>query len=133
MPLRYEGGTLPLGLGKIKVTVSEDKLVFTQGARKLSIPLQKLEGIARNTDVRRRFGASVLSAVPRVHLDTVEEYYVGLTWTDSGPEGQFGTRLEGVFKLSGSDYYNFLATLERLTGKKAVDTHRAPAVVRYGI
>jgi hypothetical protein len=40
---------------------------------------------------------------------------------------------EGVFKLSGSEYSKFLTTLERLTGKKPVETRRVAAVVRYGI
>jgi len=133
LPMRYEGGTLPLGPGKTHATVSEDRLVFTQGGRKLAIPLENITIIACNTDVRRRFGASVLGAVPRLHLDTSETYYVGLTWTSNAREGQPAITWEGVFKLTGSEYSKFLTTLERLTGKKPLDTRRVPAVVRYGI
>lgn len=133
LPMRYEGGTLPLGQGKTKATISEDRLVFTQGHRKLAIPLQDITAIACNTDVRRRFGALVLGAVPRLHLDTAETYYVGLTWTSDSGDGQPAIKWEGIFQLSGSEYSRFLTTLERLTGKKPVDTSRVPAVVRYGI
>jgi len=132
-PMKYEGGSLPLEQGKTQVTIAESKVVFTQGQHKLAIPLQNITMISCNTDVRRRFGAAVLGAVPKLHLDTAEEHYVGLTWIGESHEGQPPARLEGVFKLSGDDYSDFLATLERLTGQKAVDTHRVPTVVRYGI
>lgn len=130
--MRYEGGTLPLGQGRTEATILEDRLVFSQGHRKLAIPLQNITTIAYNTDVHRRFGAPVLGAVPLLHLDTSEIYYVGLTWT-SHREDQPGMTWQGIFKLSGSEYSKFLETLERRTGKKAIDTSRVPAVVRYGI
>ena len=133
LPMRYEGGTLPLGQGKTQATISDDRLVFTQGGHKLAIPLQNITTIACNTGVRRRFGASVLGAVPLLHLDTSETYYVGLTWTSDGREGQPAMTWDGVFKLSGSEYSKFLSALERLTGKKPLDTRHVAAVVRYGI
>lgn len=132
-PMKYEGGSLPLEQGKTEVSISENKVVFTQGQHKLAIPLENITMISCNTDVRRRFGASVLGVVPKLHLDTAETYYVGLTWVGESHGDQPAARLEGVFKLSGGDYSDFLKTLERLTGQKAVDTHRVPTVVRYGI
>lgn len=132
-PMKYEGGSLPLEQGKTQVTISASKVVFTQGQHKLAIPLENITMISCNTDVRRRFGAAVLGVVPKLHLDTAEAYYVGLTWIGDSHGGQPPARLEGVFKLSGGDYSDFLRTLERLTGQKAVDTHRVPTVVRYGI
>src|SRR5579872_3860689 len=110
LPMKYEGGTLPLGQGKTRATISEDKVVFTQGDRKLAIPLEHITMISCNTDVHRRFGASVLAAVPKLHLDTAEAYYVGLSWTGDGHDGQPPIRAEGVFRLSGSGYSDFLAT-----------------------
>jgi len=133
LPMRYEGGTLPLGQGKTRATILENKVVFTQGDRKLAIPLENITRISCNTDVHRRFGALLLAAVPKLHLDTAEEYYVGLTGTGAGHDGALGVRIEGVFRLSGNDYGDFLAALERLTGQKAVDTHRVGAVVDYGL
>lgn len=117
--MKYAGGTLPLDQGKTHVTIAADKVVFKQGHHALAIPLQNITMISCNTDVHRRLRALV-----------AEDYYVGLTWTgDSEP----ASRAEGVFKVSSSDYDDFLATLERLTGQKAVDTHRVPTVVRYGL
>lgn len=133
LPMTYEGGTLPLDQGKTRVTISENKVVFSQGDRKLAVPVEDITTISCNTDVRRRFGASVLGAVPKLHLDTAETHYVGLTLTGDSHEGQPPVRIEGIFRLSGSEYGDFLATLERLTGKKAVDTNRVPSVVRYGL
>ena len=133
LPMKYEGGTLPLGQSKTYATVSEKKVVFTQGNRKLAIPLQNITAIWCNTSVRRRFGAPVLGVVPRLHLDTAEAYYIGLTWTGDHHDDAPAARIDGVFKLRAGEYYNFLTTLERLTGKKAVDTHRVPAIVRYGL
>lgn len=133
LPMKYEGGTLPLGQGKTQVTLSENKVVFTQGHHALAIPLQNITMISCNTDVHRRFGAPVLGAVPRLHLDLAEAHYVGLTWAGESHDGQPPARLEGVFRLSAGDYGDFLTALERLTGQKAVDTHRVPTVVRYGI
>jgi len=133
LAMKYEGGTLPLEQGRTHATISDDKVVFTQGRYTLAIPLEHIATIACSTGVRRRFGAPVLGVVPRLHLDTAETYYVGLTWMDASRDGQPGTRTEGVFKLRGSEYSEFLGTLERLTGKAAVDTGRVPAVVRYGI
>lgn len=133
LPMKYEGGTLPLGQGKTRAAITDDKLVFTQGHRRLAIPLQDITVISCNIDVRRRLGASVLGVLPGLHLDTAEAYYVGLTWTGTSHDGQPPARIEGVFRLSSSEYGDFVTTLEHLTGKKAVDTHRVPAVVRYGI
>ena len=131
--VRYEGGTLPLDLGRTHVTISENKVVFTQGHRTLAIPLQNITAISCNADVRRRFGASVLGVVPRLHLDTAETYYVGLTWTGTSHEGRAPVRTEGIFRLNSTEYNDFLATLERLTGKSAVDTRRVPTVVDFGL
>ena len=133
VPMKYEGGTLPLGQGRTRVTFSDDKVVFTQGHRKLAIPLEDITTISCNTDVRRRFGASLVGRVPGLHLDTAEDYYVGLSWAGNSHGAEPESRAEGVFKLSSSDYSNFLATLERLTGKTAVDTRRVPSVVHYGL
>jgi len=120
-PMKYEGGTLPFGQHKIKATVAEDELLLIHGSQRLAIPLRNITALSCGTDVRRRVGASVLERVPRMHLDKAESYYIGLTWTGN----------EAVVKLSGAEYRDFLAALERLTGIKAVNTSRVPTVVRY--
>ena len=39
--------------------------------------------------------------------------------------------MEVLFKLNKSEYDTFLSGLERLTGKKAVDTNQTRTAVRY--
>ena len=121
VPVTYAGGTLPLTQGKIKATVEEDALVLHHRNQKVSIPIQSITAISSGTDVRRRFGATVLGVVPKMHLDKAEAHYVGLTWSGA----------EAVLKLNASEYRDFLGTLERLTGRKATDTRKTPTVVRY--
>ena len=85
------------------------------------VPVKSIAAVTCGTDVRRRFGASVLSVVPLMHLDKSETYYVGITLNNG----------ELVFKMSNSEYRDFLAGLERITGLKAVNTAKVPTVVRY--
>jgi hypothetical protein len=123
---KYEGGTVPMSAGKIKATVAEDQVIFQHGAHRLVIPMQNITAVTCNTDVRRRFGASVLAMVPRMHLDKAESYYIGLTWT-----AEKSSKAEMVLRLTGSEYRDFLAVIERLAGIKAVNPDRVPTVVRY--
>ena len=119
--MKYEGGTLPFGQQKIRAKVAEDELLLIHGDRRLAIPLDHITALSCGVDVRRRTGAGVLEKIPHMHLDKSEAYYVGLTWGGN----------EAVLKLSASEYRDFVAALERLTGMKAVDTGRVPTVVRY--
>jgi len=121
VPVTYEGGNLPLAQGRIKATVQEDAVVLHHRHQKVSIPIESITAISSGTDVRRRFGATVLGVVPKMHLDKAETHYVGLTWSGS----------EAVLKLSAGEYRDFLATLERLTGRKATDSSKTATVVRY--
>lgn len=129
VPVKYEGGTLPLNQGKTKATISGDEIVFSHGAQKIAIPLKDISAISCSTDVRRRFGASVLGVVPMMHLDTEEEHYIGLSWAD----GKQASKVEAVLKLSNDEYRGLLATLERLTGRKAVNTNEIPTAIKYGL
>jgi len=132
-PAKYEGGTLPLNQHRITATVGEDEVVFVHGNQRFAVPLQNITAISCGTDIRRRFGAAVLGVVPRMHLDKAEAYYVGLTWTGNSGEGQKASKVEAVFKLGNSEYRDFVAVLERLTGRKAVNTGKVPTVVRYDL
>jgi hypothetical protein len=38
-----------------------------------------------------------------------------------------------LFKLNSGEYREFLAALERLTGRKAVDANKTPTVVHYDL
>ena len=129
VPVRYEGGTASLSQGKVKVAISGDEIVFSHGGQTLAVPLKSISGVAFSTDVRRRFGASVLGIVPKLHLATEEGHYVGLSWAG----GEQASKGEVVLKLSNGEYREFLATLETLTGRKAVNTHEILTGVRYGL
>src|ERR1044072_3415933 len=65
---KYEGGTLPLNQGRIRATIAEDEVVFHHGSQRVAIPLKNITALTCSTDVRRRFGASVLGMVPLMHL-----------------------------------------------------------------
>jgi hypothetical protein len=130
VPVKYEGGTLSLSRGKLTATITEDELVFTRGNQKLSVSLTNIRAVTCGIEVRRRSGATVLGVVPRLHLDTAEEHYVGLT-LEAG--GQMNSGIEAVLKMNGGQYRDFLTTLERLTGRRAVNTGEIPTVVQYGL
>ena len=133
VPIRYAGGTLPLSQGKGVAHISGDRVIFSHGREKVAIPLQNLTSISCSIDARRRFGAPVLGVLPLLHLDTATEHYVGLTWAGDSREGAPAGRMEAVLQLNGSEFGDFLATLERVTGKKAVNSKSVPTVVRYGL
>jgi hypothetical protein len=131
--VKYEGGTLPLNQSKVTATVAEDEVIFVHGNERFAVPLKSITALSCGTDVRRRFGASVLAMLPRMHLDKVEMYYVGLTWTGNSREGKKTSKVEAVLKLSNSEYHDFVAVLERLTGIKAVNADKVPTVIRYDL
>jgi hypothetical protein len=131
VPVKYEGGNLPLTQNKIKATVAEDQIILVQGKEKVVVPVRNIVAVTCGTDVRRRFGASVLGVVPLMHLDKAERYYVGMTVSSEVPEGGKSSKMEVVFQMNNSEYRDFLAALERITGLKAINTGKVPTVVRY--
>jgi len=128
---KYEGGTVALSPGRIKATIAEDEVVFLHGNQKLAIPLKNITAVTCSTDVRRRFGSSVLGIVPLVHLDKTELHYIGLTWT--GNSNGEKSKVEMVLRLTSGEYRDFLAAIERLAGIKAVNADKVPTVVRYDL
>jgi len=130
-PVQYEGGSLRLKPShSAKAVVAGSEVVFVQHRRQISVPVQSISNISCATDVHRRFGAAVLGLVPRMDLGKVQEHYVGVTWAENSTSPEKG---EVLFRLSAAEYRDFVATLERLTGKQAVDTRKTPTVVRYGL
>jgi hypothetical protein len=81
--------------------------------------------------VHHRFGGAVLGAVPYMHLGASENHYVGVSWTEASATGGNTPKVEVLFKLNKSEYAAFLSGLERMTGKKAVDTRQTLTAVRY--
>jgi len=128
-PATYEGGSLPLDHSKVKATLLQNEVVLVQHGRKISVPAGSITEIACAVGVHRRTGASVLDVVPKMHLGETENHYVGMAWTQ-GEDASAG-KVEVLFKLSKSEYAAFLSGLERMTGKKAVDTNQTLTAVRY--
>ncbi|MGA2039604.1 MAG: hypothetical protein ABSH42_10040 [Bryobacteraceae bacterium] len=129
-PANYEGGTLQLGHSKVRATLGADEVVLVQHGRRIAVPASSITEIDCATGVHRRLGAAVLDVVPYMHLGESESHYVGVTWINSAETGAT-PKVEVLFKLNKSEYAAFLSSLERLTGKKAVDTNQTRTAVHY--
>ena len=119
--VQYEGGSLPLTQGKIRAAIAGNDLLFLHGGTKLAIPLRSITRITYGTDHHK----SMLCYVPFLELD--KSYHVGLTWTGDSREASN----EAVLKLKEGNHRRFVATLEELTGISAVNSDKAPAIVRF--
>ncbi len=102
-PLTYSGGSLPFNHNRIHAILHEDEVVLTQHGRRVAIPAKEITGI---------------SCAENAH-------YIGVSWAE--PEGAS----EALLKLSSAEYHDFLIALEKVAGRKAVDTNQVPTVVRY--
>jgi len=129
-PASYEGGTLPFDHSKVKATLGPDEVILVQHGHRISVPASSITEIACATGLRRRLGASVLDVVPYMHLGESESHYVGVTWVNAGT-GAKAPKVEVLFKLNKTEYGAFLSGLERLTGKKAIDTNQTLTTVHY--
>ncbi len=126
-PVTYAGGNLPLKHDKVTASFDNGELVLVQHGQRIAVPAGNVTAISCGRDIRRRFGAAVLGVVPWMQLDKAETNYVGVTWKDDTGE------VEALFKLGSREYRDFLGALEASTGKKAVDPHKVPVVVHYGL
>ena len=129
-PATYAGGSLPLDHHKVRATLGKDEVVFTQGGRRIVVPVKIITGISCGKKMRHRLGGSVLDVVPMMHLGESQDHYIGVTWT--GAHGD-PARAQALLKLSRGEYRSFLAALEQATGIKAVNTNQVATVVRYEI
>lgn len=130
-PANYAGGTLPFDRSKVKATLGTDEVILVQHGHRIAVPASSITEIVCATGVRRRLGAAVLDVVPYMHLGESENHYVGVTWMNSAATGARTPKVEVLFKLNKSEYSAFLSGLERLTGKKAVDTNQTLTAVHY--
>ena len=89
----------------------------------MEVPIGEITALSAGTEIHHR---ALLGVVPSRRLGVAQEHFVGLGWTDSN-----GAGVQVVFKLGSRQYEQFLSDLERLTGRKAIDTERVPTVVRY--
>ena len=129
-PASYEGGTLGFDHSKVRATLGADQVILMQHGRRVAVPASSITGIDCATGVHRRFGAAVLGAVPYMHLGATQNHYVAVSWKNAGTAAQT-PQVEAMFKLNKSEYGAFLSGLERLTGRKALDTNRTRTTVRY--
>ena len=132
-PVTYEGGSLPLSHNRIKASLGSDEVVLAQHRRRIAVPGRDIVEISCGSQVHRRLGAAVLNAIPRLHLGEAETHYIGVAWADGSRDGSAAAKTEVLFRVNGSDYRQLLASLERMTGKKAVDTTQVPSAVRYSL
>ena len=132
-PVMYEGGNLPLSHNRITASVESDGVVLAQHRHRIAVPVRDIMEISCGSQVHRRLGAAVLNAIPGLRLGETETHYIGVTWTDGGREGTGAAKTEVLFRVNGGDYRKLLGSLERMTGKKAVDTTQVPTTVRYSL
>jgi hypothetical protein len=105
-------------------------VVLAQRRHRIAVPGRDIMEISCGSQVHRRLGAAVLN---RLHLGEAETYYIGVAWADGRNEGPGEAKTEVLFRVSGSDYRQILASLEQMTGKKAIDTTQTPTAVRYSL
>jgi len=115
-PVTYAGGGLPLSQRKVTARFDNGAVVFVQHGQRLTVPVRSITAISCGSDVHRR-----------MKVARTEKDYIGVTWTSDNRE------VEALFKASGREYRDFLKALETSTGKKAVDAHKVPVVVHYGL
>jgi hypothetical protein len=127
-PMKYEGGSLPLKVHDgLKVQVEKESVIVLQGKQRFSVPVAAISEISYGNDVHRRVGAAVgvgivtLGVGALLALAKTKKHYVGITW-----EGAAAEHVNGgvVFKVGKGEYRGFIAALEGLTGKKAVDADK---------
>ena len=91
-------------------------IVLVQYGHEVAVPAGRITAISYGSDVRR--GITLLKS---------ETGYVGVAWSDDT------RKHEVLFRLGSREYHEFVPALEALTGKKAVDAHKVPTVVDYGV
>jgi hypothetical protein len=128
-PVTYEGGSLPLSHNRITASIESDEVVLAQHRHRIAVPVRDIMEISCGSQVHRRLGAAVLNAIPGLRLGDAETHYIGVAWTDATG----AAKTEVLFRVNESDYRELLASLERMTGKKAVDTTQVPTAVRYSL
>lgn len=125
--MKYEGGSLPLKTGDLKVELAKEAIEILQGKQRFPITVASITEISYGNDVHRRVGAAVGVAIftlgigALLALAKTKKHYVGVTWEGEGSEHAKGGV---VFKVGKGEYRGFIAALEGLTGKKAIDADK---------
>jgi len=121
----YDGGSLPglksgttvkLIVDPKTIRIAHDKDEFP------GIPANSVTEISYGQDVHRRVGAAIGVAVFTLGLGALlalsksKKHFIGLTWADGDSKGGF------AMQCDKNEYRGILASLEGITGKKAVDS-----------
>lgn len=123
--MKYEGGSLPLNDSKLKVQPGAREILIVQGKQRILISTSSVTEISYGNDVHRRVGAAVgvgvvtLGVGALLALTKTKKHYVGITW-EGNQQAEFA-RGGAIFKVGKGEYRGFIAALEGVTGKKAVD------------
>ena len=150
-PMKYEGGSLQMDQhDNLEVFVGKQNVVIVQGKKREVVPVAGITEISYGNDVHRRVGAAVGVGVVTLGIGALlllvktKKHYVGIIWDQPGgtatapvpavsnsvaarpsgaePAPAAPTNKGGVvFKVGKGEYRGFIAALEGITGKRAVD------------
>jgi hypothetical protein len=135
IPMKYEGGSLALDQHDgLKVTILGDSISISQDDKRFSIPAKAITEVSYGNDVHRRVGAAVGVALVTLGIGAMlllvktKKHYVGVVWDNPNAVADSVAPPKGgvVFKVGKGEYRGFIAALEGLTGKKAVNADGAP-------
>jgi len=137
MSMKYEGGSLPLKLHDgVKVALSANQISIWQKKETFMVQTGSITEISYGNDVHRRVGAAIgvgivtLGIGAMLLLVKTKKHYVGIVWDDakSGENSEPAKSLPAmpskggtIFKVGKGEYRGFIAALEGITGKKAVN------------
>jgi hypothetical protein len=121
----YDGGSLPsvkAGTGvKLYVDPAAIRILHDKDTL-ITIPAASVTEISYGQDVHRRVGAAIGVAVFTLGLGALlalsksKKHFIGLTWANGDAKGGF------AMQCDKNEYRGILASLEGITGKKAVDS-----------
>lgn len=124
--VNYDGGSLPdMKANTTAHIVVDQTMIHILGDKDKEvavIPANAVTEISYGQDVHRRIGAAIGIGVFTLGLGALmaltksKKHYVGLTWADGDKKGGF------AMQCDKNDYRGFLAALEGVTGKKAVNS-----------
>ena len=127
--VEYEGGNLALKQHKaLKATLAADEVILKQGGRQFTLSGGQVVSVIEGSQ-HRRAGFSHGIGPLRERIKT--EHYVGVSWAGNATDGNEASE-EIVLKVRESQYPAFLASLEGLTGKKAMNADKTGLTVHYG-
>jgi hypothetical protein len=123
--VKYDGGSLQDAKAgaDLSLYVSSDSVRIMKGKTEIANILpSNITELSYGQDVHRRVGAAIGLAVISfgigglMALTKSKKHFVGLTWADGDKKGGF------AMQCDKNDYRGVLASLEGVTGKKAVNS-----------